>query len=308
MKLSDEADFVIIGTGAGGATAARVLAASGCSVVMLEEGPWLTREDRPRDLLRAMGAAVRHFGTQATVGSTPIPLLQGRLVGGSTAINSGIIWRMPEDVRRQWIDEHGLARRGAGARLRVGRIERAAEAREVDLSFVVLQREQRAGQVAVLDRQPGVSNVPGAVHVHRQFDHLERAELIDGDRIVILAQRAQAQRVRPLGVGAREPIELDGEARPLVLRGGDGDGCGLTYHDLHPPVLRALPQATAQLRQQRPIWLEEEPRRCDRKLGDVAPFEQGVVELGRRSAAAKQQPLGHRAVGLQPHFAEQLGR
>ncbi|RLB47778.1 MAG: hypothetical protein DRJ42_24640 [Deltaproteobacteria bacterium] len=106
--LEDSADYVIVGTGAGGATAARVLAAAGHDVLMVEEGPRLGPEDRPRDLLRGMGRAVRGMGTQATLGKTPIPLIQGRLVGGSTAINSGIIWRMPDDVRRQWTDEHGL--------------------------------------------------------------------------------------------------------------------------------------------------------------------------------------------------------
>jgi choline dehydrogenase-like flavoprotein len=106
--IEDVADFVIVGTGAGGATAARVLAAAGHDVLMVEEGPKLTQDERPRDLLRGMGAAVRGMGTQATVGKTPIPLLQGRLVGGSTAINSGIVWRMPDDVRSDWKEHHGL--------------------------------------------------------------------------------------------------------------------------------------------------------------------------------------------------------
>ncbi len=75
---------------------------------MVEEGPKLEKDERPRDLLRSMGAAVRGMGTQATLGKTPIPLLQGRLVGGSTAINSGIVWRMPDDVRAEWKESHGL--------------------------------------------------------------------------------------------------------------------------------------------------------------------------------------------------------
>ena len=41
--MEDVADFVVVGTGAGGATAARVLSAAGHSVLMLEEGGWRTQ-------------------------------------------------------------------------------------------------------------------------------------------------------------------------------------------------------------------------------------------------------------------------
>jgi len=107
--LTDDADFVVVGTGAGGATAARVLSESGFSVVMLEEGAYLKPEDRPRELVDAMAVAVRGMATLATDSLVPMPLLQGSCVGGSTAINSGIIWRMPEDVREVWAREWGLS-------------------------------------------------------------------------------------------------------------------------------------------------------------------------------------------------------
>ncbi len=103
-----DADYVIIGTGAGGATAARVLSEAGLSLVLLEEGPDLQIQDRPRDALSAMRLSFRDMGTMATKSRTPFPVLQGRLVGGSTAINSGIIWRLPDDVRAAWREEHGL--------------------------------------------------------------------------------------------------------------------------------------------------------------------------------------------------------
>lgn len=107
-SIDDVADFVIVGTGAGGATAARVLSGAGHSVLMIEEGPRLTTAERPRDLLSAMRSTFRDMGTNATTGTAPLPLMQGRVVGGSTAINSGIIWRLPEDVRQDWIDRLGL--------------------------------------------------------------------------------------------------------------------------------------------------------------------------------------------------------
>ncbi len=107
--LEDVADFVIVGTGAGGATAARILAGAGHEVILLEEGALLRTPDRPRHLLGAMSQAFRDFGTNTTRGTEPFPMLQGRCVGGATAINSGIIWRLPEDVRQHWIEAHGLA-------------------------------------------------------------------------------------------------------------------------------------------------------------------------------------------------------
>ena len=64
--MEDVADFVVVGTGAGGATAARVLSAAGHSVVMLEEGGWLNTPDRPRDMVGAMADAMRDAGSQAT--------------------------------------------------------------------------------------------------------------------------------------------------------------------------------------------------------------------------------------------------
>lgn len=108
VKLQDEADFVIVGTGAGGATAARVLSEAGYSLALIEEGAYLKPEDRPRELVDAMALAVRGMATLATDSLQPMPLLQGKAVGGSTAINSGIIWRLPEDVRRDWVANWGL--------------------------------------------------------------------------------------------------------------------------------------------------------------------------------------------------------
>ena len=44
-RPSDEVDFVIVGSGAAGGVMAHELARSGFSVVVLEQGPWLTEKD-----------------------------------------------------------------------------------------------------------------------------------------------------------------------------------------------------------------------------------------------------------------------
>ena len=54
---SEQPDAIIVGSGAGGATAARVLTARGMRVTVLEKGDWATAEDfLPLDEL--------HFHTQ----------------------------------------------------------------------------------------------------------------------------------------------------------------------------------------------------------------------------------------------------
>jgi len=103
------ADFVIVGTGAGGATAARVLSDAGFEVLMIEEGFPVPLETRRESFVKVMAQSFRDLGTTATSGAHPIPILQGRCVGGTTAINSGIIWRLPSDVRQAWRHDFGLS-------------------------------------------------------------------------------------------------------------------------------------------------------------------------------------------------------
>ncbi|MBL8604342.1 MAG: GMC family oxidoreductase [Myxococcales bacterium] len=135
--LDDVADFVIVGTGAGGATAARVLAAAGHDVLLLEEGPRLRTAERPRELLGAMGQAFRDAGSHTTRSLGPFPILQGRCVGGATAINSGIVWRMPPWVRADWVAQHGLGALVGGEALdrAYEQIEREIEVEATDPSI-----------------------------------------------------------------------------------------------------------------------------------------------------------------------------
>ena len=45
QDLEDAADFVVVGSGAAGATSALYLAEAGYSVIILEDGPWIKTRD-----------------------------------------------------------------------------------------------------------------------------------------------------------------------------------------------------------------------------------------------------------------------
>jgi choline dehydrogenase-like flavoprotein len=94
----DIADFVVVGSGAGGAPAALVLAEAGHDVIVLEEGPEVRDEDRGLGSHDAFMRLFRDKGTQVAMGRSVIPILQGRCVGGTTVVNGAIVWRLPEDA------------------------------------------------------------------------------------------------------------------------------------------------------------------------------------------------------------------
>ena len=105
-----DADFIVVGSGAGGATAAVVLAEAGFEVLVLEEGMHRPAARRDLSVPLAMKETFRDFGCLAAEGRALTPILQGRVVGGTTAINAGIIWRVPEYVYQSWVErDPGMA-------------------------------------------------------------------------------------------------------------------------------------------------------------------------------------------------------
>jgi choline dehydrogenase-like flavoprotein len=93
---------VIVGSGAGGAVAAKQLAEAGLKVIVLEEGEHFDRRDftgPPPERLRRF---YRGNGLTFTIGVPTISLPIGRGVGGSTLINSGTCFRTPDFVLDAW--------------------------------------------------------------------------------------------------------------------------------------------------------------------------------------------------------------
>ena len=104
----EEFDYVIVGSGAAGATAARVLADTGASIAVVEEGPAVTTAEFGDRVFPSFKRMYRDMGTQTARGRAIIPVLQGSCLGGSTVVNSAISWRIPEDVWQPWATEYGL--------------------------------------------------------------------------------------------------------------------------------------------------------------------------------------------------------
>lgn len=100
-----DTDVAVVGSGPAGSAFARVLAQAGARVVVLEAGPWVHPEAFELPSFRAMAATYRGLGGTMALGRTATPLVQGRMVGGSSPINGAICWRMPRDVHDAWLAE-----------------------------------------------------------------------------------------------------------------------------------------------------------------------------------------------------------
>jgi choline dehydrogenase-like flavoprotein len=105
----EECDVAIVGSGAGGAVCAAILAEAGLDVVVLEAGAYMDSTSYPEEPLAALQALYRDGGLTIAEGRPAIPTPVGRAVGGTTVINSGTCFRAPDHVLAGWRDGHGIA-------------------------------------------------------------------------------------------------------------------------------------------------------------------------------------------------------
>ena len=143
--LEVEADYVVVGSGAGGATAAVSLARGGARVAIVEAGPWRDPADYPSSVYGAMRDMLDSWGSNFTRGRAFWPIVQGTLVGGSTVINSAIAVRTPADIFEQWEREHGVG--GSAMADAVGRVQDDLE-RELGVEEVPVAARGRQNLLA----------------------------------------------------------------------------------------------------------------------------------------------------------------
>lgn len=103
-----EADVVIVGTGAGGGTAAEILSAAGLKVLMVEEGPLKTSASfKDMDESRAFRELYQEAAGRTTSDGA-IGILQGRAVGGTTTVNWTSSFRTPPETLKHWAAQHSV--------------------------------------------------------------------------------------------------------------------------------------------------------------------------------------------------------
>ena len=105
--LALDADVVIVGSGAGGGTAAEILSDAGLSVVLVEEGPLATSSDFHMREAEAYSQLYQESAARKTK-DRAIGILQGRCVGGGTTVNWTSSFRTPAPTLEHWAREFGI--------------------------------------------------------------------------------------------------------------------------------------------------------------------------------------------------------
>lgn len=109
--VSLETEVCVIGSGAGGAVAAKELAERGRAVVVVEEGPYVVSREFTQREEQMLPLLYADQGLRATVDSTVV-ISQGRVLGGSTVPSLCVCVRLPRRVVEHWRTTYGSPTEG----------------------------------------------------------------------------------------------------------------------------------------------------------------------------------------------------
>ncbi|MBI4884572.1 MAG: GMC family oxidoreductase [Actinobacteria bacterium] len=104
-----DADVLIVGTGAGGATTAAILAEAGLDVLLVEEGDWVEQGAVVPFSLDQMDRQYRSGGVTVALGMPSIAYTEGCCAGGGTEVNSGLYWRPPGELLARWREQFDIS-------------------------------------------------------------------------------------------------------------------------------------------------------------------------------------------------------
>lgn len=117
------ADFVVIGSGAGGSVLAHAAASRGLRTLVVERGPYVRGRDMSHGEVEMFVRLYKDSGLQLNT-SMDLVVLQGSCVGGSTVLANNVMFRASDDVLSDW-ERHGATLDRAALACSYERIERA---------------------------------------------------------------------------------------------------------------------------------------------------------------------------------------
>jgi len=145
-----DAEVLIIGSGAGGATTAAVLAEAGLDVLVVEEGSWVEQGEVVPFSLEQMERQYRAGGVTVALGRPALAYTEGRCAGGGTEVNSGLYWRPPGELLERWQRDFRIADFDPAELLSIAdEVETAINVRTVPAGHSAASEVLRSGAAAL---------------------------------------------------------------------------------------------------------------------------------------------------------------
>jgi hypothetical protein len=95
-------EVLIVGSGAGGSSAFELFARNGIDVLMIEEGRKWNSLDFKASISHVTSEIYRGGGLNPIIGVPNFAFGEGVCLGGSTEVNGGLFWSLPEHKRVKW--------------------------------------------------------------------------------------------------------------------------------------------------------------------------------------------------------------
>ena len=129
--MTERAQVVVIGSGAGGGVCAARLAERGVDVLLMEEGEHHPASTMTQDELQMIPKLFQERGQRGTEDQA-ILLMQGRALGGGTAHNTGLCVPISEGQWQRWREEFGVEEQWATFSSRLDEVLSTIQARVAD--------------------------------------------------------------------------------------------------------------------------------------------------------------------------------